>query len=639
MIRLAAVSLLLASVAAPALAQAKPENSKPQPVPFVDTVPAARDVPYPGTIGLEIDATNIRQGIFVAKETIPVAEAGHTVLLYPKWLPGKHAPRGEIEKLVDLVVRGNGKVIPWVRDTVDMFAFHLDVPAGVKTLDVSFKFASATQGNQGRIVTTPNMMSLQFNSMSLYPAGYFTRQIPIKATVTYPAGWTAATALRGKVSGSTYSYDTVDYDTLVDSPVLAGRYGKSWALSPRVNLNIYADKPEELNAKPEQIDAYKRAVAQSVKNFGAEHYDHYDFLQAITEDLGGIGLEHHRSTEISSPLGFFADWDSKSSSRNVITHEYTHSWDGKFRRGADLWTPDFRTPMRDSLLWVYEGQTQFWGYVLAARGGLVSKQDTLDQLAVIAASLDTAPGRQWRPLIDTTNDPIISARGAKGWVSNQRSEDYYNEGLLVWMEVDSLLRQMSGGKKSIDDFAKAFFGRTDGDWGVVTYTFDDVVSTLNGVHPYDWATLLKSRLYDVETGAPLGGFERNGYRLTYADQPTSAITAAEKSRKNNDFTYSIGLQAGTDGTVSSVVWNGVAYKQGLSIGDQIVAVGGQAYSGDAMKAALAAAKTSKAPVQLLVKSGTEVRTVSLDYHGGLRYPRFEKIGTGTGGLDQLLTAK
>jgi predicted metalloprotease with PDZ domain len=434
---LAAALLASACTSLPVLAQAQrqaparrqapapAQNSRPQPVPFVDTIPAARDIAYPGTLSLEIDATNIRQGIFSARETIPVAAAGHTVLLYPKWLPGKHAARGEIEKLVDLVVRGNGRIIPWTRDTVDVFAFHLDVPAGVKTLDVSLKFASATQGNQGRIVMTPNMMSLQFNSMSLYPAGYFTRQIPIKATVTYPAGWTAATALRGKVNGATYAYETVDYDTLVDSPVLAGRYGKTWVLSPRVNLNVYADKPEELNAKPEQIDAYKRAVVQAVKVFGAEHYDHYDFLQAITADLGGIGLEHHRSTEISSPLGFFGEWDSKSASRNVVTHEYAHSWDGKFRRGADLWTPDFRVPMRDSLLWVYEGQTQFWGTVLQARAGLGSKQDVLDSLAMTAASLDTAPGRQWRPMVDTTNDPILSARGAKGWVSNQRSEDYY----------------------------------------------------------------------------------------------------------------------------------------------------------------------------------------------------------------------
>lgn len=438
-------------------------------MPFVDTIPAPQDTPYPGTILLNVDATNTEQGIFRVKETIPVAKAGPMALLFPKWLPGAHSPRGEIEKLAGLVIKANGRVIPWTRDMVDVFAFHIDVPQGARNLDVEFQFISATKPDQGRIVATPNMISLEPNSVSLYPAGYFTRQIPIQMTVKFPTGWTAAGAVPAKANGSTYVYDKTNYEILVDSPLLAGRYGKTWPLSERVNLNVFADDPKELAATPEQIDAHKRLVEQAEKTFGAHHYDHYEFLLSISDQLGGIGLEHHRSSENGVTPGYFTEWNASPGRRNLLPHEFTHSWDGKFRRGAELWTPDYRTPMRDKSLWVYEGQTQFWGYVLQARSGLVSKQDTLDAYAGIAGSYDLAPARQWRDLIDTTNDPIISARRPKGWTSWQRSEDYYNEGLMVWMEVDAMLRQKSGGTKSIDDFAKAFFGIRNGDWGEVTY--------------------------------------------------------------------------------------------------------------------------------------------------------------------------
>ena len=639
MIRKLAVATLLAS-ASPVLAQVPSGNSAPAAaLPFVDDIPAAQDTPYPGTIKLAVDATNNQQGIFQVKETIPVAKAGPMVLLYPKWLPGNHAPRGEIEKLAGLVIRANGKVLPWRRDPVDVYAFHIDVPQGAKTLDVQFQFISATQGNQGRIVATDTMISLQPNSVSLYPAGYYTRQIPIQMTATFPAGWTAASAVRAKQSnngtGSTYAYDTTNYEVLVDSPILAGKYGRVIPLTDKVTLDVFADDPKELAATPDQITAHKRLVDQAVKTFGAQHYDHYDFLLSITDQLGGVGLEHHRSSENGVTPGYFTDWDSGPGRRNLLPHEFTHSWDGKFRRGADLWTPDFRTPMRDSLLWVYEGQTQFWGYVLQARSGLVSKQDTLDAYAAILGVYDLAPGRQWRPLIDTTNDPIISARRPKGWASWQRSEDYYNEGLMVWMEVDSMLRAKSGGTKSIDDFAKAFFGVRDGDWGELTYTFDDVASTLNGIVPYDWAGFLRTRLTETGQPAPIQGFANNGYKLVYAAEPTKYFKSLEKSR-GTDVSYSIGLVVSKDGNVTTTIWNSPAFKVGIDVGTDIVAVNGDAYSSDALTAAIVAAKGSKDPIRLTIKQGTKVRDVAIDYHDGPRYPRLEKTGTGEGGLDKLL---
>jgi predicted metalloprotease with PDZ domain len=638
MIRRAAFVLLLASAASAAFAQAN--NSRPQPVPVVDTIPAAADTPYPGTMTIDIDATDVARGIYSIRQTIPVAKSGDFVLLYPKWIPGGHSPRNDIEKVAGLKVFGGGKEVPWTRDPVDVFAFHLDIPKGVKSIEVKFQFLTATKTDQGRTMVTPNLMSLQPITTTMYPAGYFVRQIPVKVTVKYPDGWTAASALNAKVTGSTYTYEPTNYEILIDSPIVAGRYYKKWALTPRVNMNVFADNQKELDAAtPEMIDAHKRMVDQMVKLFGAQHYDHYEFLVSVSNELGGIGLEHHRSTEIGVKLGYFTDWANSVNSRNVFPHEYTHSWDGKFRRGADLWTPDYRYPMRDSLLWVYEGQTQFWGYVLQARGGLVSKQDTLDQYAMIAANLDNTPGRSWRPLIDTTNSPIMSNRKPVAWLDYQRGEEYYNEGLLVWMEVDSILREQSKGTKSLDDFAKAFFGINDGDWGEVTYTFDDVVATLNQIQPYDWRGLLTKRLTETGQPAPLGGFERNGYKLVYTDVQTPTGRLSERAQKATDLSYSLGLKAGADGSLSVVRWGGPAFAAGLTISDTIVAVNGLAYSDDRLRAAVTDAKGTKAPIVLLVKAGEEVRTVSIDYHEGLRYPHFVKTGTGETGLDRLLTPR
>jgi predicted metalloprotease with PDZ domain len=627
--------VLLLATAAPALAQVPAGNTAPQPVPYVDTIPAARDIAFPGVMTLDVDATDTVSGIFRVKQTIPVPRAGSMVLLYPKFLPGNHAPRGEIEKLAGLIVRANGRVVPWTRDPVDVYAFHLDVPEGARRLDIEFQFLSATKPDQGRIVVTPTMISLQPERVSLYPAGYFTRQIPVKMTVRYPEGWTAASALPARVTGSTYSYDQTNYEILVDSPILAGRHYKQWALSPRVDLNVFADTPAELEAKPEHIEAHRRMVDQAIKTFGAQHYDRYEFLLSITNQLGGIGLEHHRSSENGVSPGYFTDWENSVVRRNLLPHEFAHSWDGKFRRGADLWTPDYRTPMRNSLLWVYEGQTQFWGYVLQARSGLVSKQDTLDALAQIAGNLQNTRGREWRPLIDTTNDPVISARRPKGWTTWQRSEDYYNEGLLVWMEVDAMLRRQSNGTKSIDDFARAFYGMRDGDWGELTYTFEDVAETLNRIQPYDWAGFLRKRITETGAPAPVAGFEMNGYRLVYTPEPTSYFAKTERAANATNLSFSLGLTLNREGEATGVVWDSPAAKAGIDVGTTVLAVNGEGYTPERIKAAVAA----KQPIRLWVRAQDRLREVVIDYRDGPRYPRFKKVGTGEAGLDRLLAAR
>lgn len=630
-------SLLLAAtfIAAPISAQ----NSRPEAIPAVAEAPAPRDIPYPGAIRLDVDATDVQRGIFRVKESIPVAEAGPLTLLFPKWLQGNHAPRGEIDKLAGLTVTANGRPVAWRRDPYDVYAFHIDVPQGAKTVELAFQFLSATAPNQGRIVATPAMLNLQFNSVSLYPAGYYARQIPIQATVRYPDGWRAFSGLPSTVSGGVYRYDKTSYETLLDSPVFAGRFFRQEQLSPDVRLNIVADEAADLAATPEQIEAHRRLVDQAVKLFGAQHYDKYEFLLALSDQMGGIGLEHHRSSENGVDADYFTKWSDGPGRRNLLPHEFTHSWNGKFRRPAGLWTPDHNTPTRNSLLWVYEGQTQFWGYVLGARSGLFTKQETLDALALIAATLDQRPAREWRRLEDTTYDPIISARRPKGWVSWQRSEDYYNEGMLVWLEVDATLRRLTRGRRGMDDFARAFFGIRDRDWGVVTYTLDDVVRTLNEIAPYDWAGLLNQRQFETADSAPMKGFTESGYRLVFTPEPTPYFKDMERRSKGVDLSFSGGLSIDKDRKVSAVIWDSPAFKAGLTVGAEIVAVNGKPYSVEALKDAIAAAAGDKEPIRLLVRNFDRYSEATLDWRGGLRYPRFEKTGAGEGALDRLLTPK
>lgn len=630
------LAVLLMSAAA--LAQVPSGNSAPAPFPYPAPIAPPQDVPFPGTIALDIDATNPSQGIFEIKETIPVTKTGDTVFFYPHWIPGNHAPSGQIEKLAGLTFRAGGTVLPWRRDPVNLFAFHIDVPAGTRKVEASFQYVSAVKQDEGAVFTSPDLLRLQWISASIYPAGYFVRNIPVAATVRYPDGFTAVSAVPATRTGQTYRYQTTNYEVLMDSPVLAGRYYKAYPLTPRVTLDTFADKPEELVAKPEQIAAHTRLVEQAVKLFGAQHYDNYHFLLSISDQTSGSGLEHHRSSEDGTRPGYFTEWDSQVGARNLLPHEYTHSWDGKYRRAADLWVPAYDQPMRPGLLWVYEGQTQFWGYVLQTRSGLVAKQDTLDQLAGIAAQLDTQPGRRWRALFDTTYDESLNARRPKGWASWQRGEEYYNEGLLIWLDADEVIRAQSGGAKSIDDFARAFYGMRDGDYGELTYTFDDVVKTLNGVVPFDWAGFLNKRVNDTNTGAPLDGFTKGGYKLVYTDQPTKVSQQGARTR-GADFTYSIGMGADPTGTVTGVLWDGPAFKAGLVVGAQVLAVGDGAYSPERLNAAITAAKGGSQPIRLVVKHNDQVKAVTIDYRGGLRYPHLVKTGTADGGLDRLLAAK
>jgi predicted metalloprotease with PDZ domain len=626
-----------------ALSGVQAQQAGPTPYPMPPEIPAPQDKPYPGTIRLAVDATDTTRAIFRIRENIPVAETGHMTLLFPKWLPGNHAPNGPIDKLAGLVIRAGATRLAWTRDVVDVYAFHVDVPDGAKSLDLEFQYVSPVESKEGRVVMTPDMLDLEWNAVALYPAGYFSRQIMVQPSVTLPEGWKFGTALEtASTSGATTTFKPVPFNTLVDSPMFAGRYFERVDLDPSgvapVHMDIVADRPDELAISPAQLQAHRDLVQQAYKVFGGHHYDHYDFLLGLSNTMSGIGLEHHRSSEDGTTPKYFTEWDKTSAARDLLSHEYTHSWNGKFRRPADLWTPNFNVPMRDSLLWVYEGQTEYWGTVLAARAGLWTPQQGLDAIAADAAGIDHRVGRVWRPLQDTTNDPVTTQRRPIPWRSWQRSEDYYVEGQLIWLDADTLIREKTAGRKSLDDFARAFFGIANGSYVTVTYNFDDIVHALNDVVPYDWSAFLKARL-DVPAPTPLDGVTRGGYRLVYTDKPSDITKSNEHNREIADLIFSLGVNVDHTGMLTEVQWDSAAFNAGLTIGSQIVAVNGIAYDADDLKQAVTEAKGTTAPIELLVKRGNRYQTVAVNYHGGLRYPHLERV-TGTQALlDDILAAK
>jgi len=632
-----------ATVAAAMLA-ACAAAAQPRGAPFPPPTPEPRDVPYPGVIALDVDASDVTRGIFRVRERIPVAQAGPMTLLYPEWLPGKHAPRGPINLLSGIEIRAGGERLAWRRDPVNVYAFHVDVPVGADALDLTFQFVSPTQTNQGRVVVTREMLNLQWEVVVLYPAGHYASQIRVVPSVELPQGWQLAGALDGAVEhGDTTRFAETDLATLIDSPLFAGKHYRSIDLDPGaerpVRLNVFADRPDQLAATEMQIAAHRNLVRQAYLLFDSQHYDHYDFLLALTDRMGGIGLEHHRSSENGVDGIYFTDWDRSASERDLLPHEMTHSWNGKFRRPADLWTPSYETPMRGSLLWVYEGLTQYYGFVLAARSGLWTQEQTRAALAMTAATYRHRVGREWRSVADTTNDPILSARRPAPWRSWLRNEDYYSEGLLVWLDADTLIRERTDGRRSLDDFARAFFGIDDGSWEPVTYTFDDVVAALTEVLDHDWARFFQERIYEAGTEPPLDGIARGGYSLVFKEERSDFQREAEAYGGTADFSYSLGLTFGDNGNVTGVQWDSPAFDRGITVGTQVVAVNGVSFGNEALRRALTAAKNELAPIELLLKTGDQYRTVAIDYRGGLRYPHLERDASTTDRLTAILTPR
>jgi len=604
-------------------------------------IEAPLDIPYPGMMHLEVDATDLDHRIYHIRQTIPVAKSGPMVLLYARWIPGTHSPDGPLHNFAGIKITVAGKSVKWTRDPADVYAFHVDVPSGAKALDIEAQYLTPVESSQGGAAMTREMLRLNWYATAVYPAGYFARQIQVEASLKLPEGWQFATALETASTVRPVTvFKAVSFETLVDSPVIAGKYFQKIDLDPggrsRVTLNVMADEPEFLEVSPKVLAIHRELVRQADKLYGARHFDHYDFLLSLSDRLGGAGIEHQRSSDNGADPKYFTTWDTAFLSRDLLSHEYNHSWNGKYRRPADLWTPNFNVPMRDSLLWVYEGQTQYYGWVLQTRAGFLTKQQSLDGLAGTAAAYDVRAGRTWRNLQDTTNDPIIASRRNIPWTSWQRSEDYYQEGLLLWLDVDTLIRQRSGGRRSLDTVARAFFGINDGDWGQVTYTFEDIVRALNAVEPHDWATFLRTRLDETTPRAPLDGLERGGYRLVYGETPTDLAKANETRRKVTDLTYSLGAVVDSTGKFTSVMWDSPIFKAGVTTAVQIVAVNSIAYDGEKLKAAVKATKENGPPIELLIKQGDLYRSIKVDYHGGLRYPRLERINGTPALLDDIL---
>ena len=603
-----------------------------------------RDARYAGTIQISVDASDTRQGIFRVHEVIPV-KSGEVTLLYPEWIPGNHSPTGPIAMVAGLTVTANGQRVEWTRDKYYVYAFHIDVPRGASSLDVDFQYLSGRMSMQ-RIQMTAQMLSLEWNDVSLYPAGYYSRDITFSPSVTLPHGWQFGTALETQSqSGDTTTFKPVTFNTLVDSPMYAGLYFKRVDLDPGaavpVHIDIMADAPKYLEISPEQLQVHRNLVTQAYKLYGSHHYNHYDFLYSLSDQLSGNGLEHHRSSEDGTSADYFTDWDKQGPGRDLLAHEYTHSWNGKFRRPADLWTPNFNVPMGDSLLWVYEGQTQYWGYVLTARSGMWSAQQFRDGLALVAANYEhNRPGFQWRTIEDTTNDPTAARRQPIPYRSWQMSEDYYSAGQMVWLAVDSKIRSLTGDRKSLDTFAAHFFGVNNGSFVTKTYTFDDLVAVLNGVVKYDWADFLHQRLNAHQP--PMDGIAASGYKLVYNDEESGfqkSLDSGVGNRRFVSFALSIGVTMTGTGDIDDVRWNSPAFKAGVSTGETLVAVNGQDYSAEVLKDAILAAEHGNDPIRLLLKYQGAFETIAVDYHEGMQYPHLVRVDGTPDYLDEIIAAK
>ncbi len=596
------------------------------------------------TITIAVDATTAPRKIFHATLKIP-ASPGDLTLYYPKWIPGEHAPDGPVIDLAGLFFRADGKILKWRRDTLDGFTIHVDVPPGVTEITADLDFLSPAMfegGFSAGSSATDKLAVISWNQVLLYPKGYKSDDINYSASLKLPEGWKFGTPLPVvSQSGNEIKFSTVSLTTLVDSPVITGEFLKVVPLAqdPPTEMDIAADSAADLDAPQEVWDHYKNLVDQAQKLFGAHHYRDYHFLYTLSDHVAHFGLEHHESDDSRVNERALVDDTSRKISAGLLPHEYVHSWNGKYRRPADLTTPDYEQPMQDDLLWVYEGLTNYLGFVLTARSGLLTDAQDRDDLALTAAALDHTPGREWRNLQDTADAAPQLYFSPEAWSSWRRGTDFYSEDTLNWLWADVIIRDQSKGKKSLDDFCKLFHGAPSTGPVVKTYTFDDVVNALNQIVPYDWRDFWTERLTNHGPGAPLGGIEGSGWKVVYDGTPSEMESGVAGMFRSASAAYSLGLELREDGTIVDTIEGMPAAKAGIGPGMKLVAVNGRQFSGEVLRDALKAGKSSSAPLELLVENTDYYKTYKIDYHGGEKYPHLVRDDSKPDMLDEILKAK
>jgi predicted metalloprotease with PDZ domain len=582
------------------------------------------------SISLSVDATDAPRKILHAQETV-TARPGPLTLVYPEWIPGEHGPTGPVVDVAGLHITADGKELAWRRDLVDMYAIRVTVPSGVKQIELSYDFLLPAQasGFSSGASSSANLLVLSWNHVVLYPSEPKPDKINVIPTLKLPGGWKYGTALTTEnEQQNVVQFAAVPLNQLIDSPVLAGVFFKKIDITPEGGpphyLDVASDENASLAITPEQLSSYKRLAVEAGALFGAHHFNHYDFLFTLSDQVAHFGLEHHQSSDDRVDERTLVDQDLFRAHASLLSHEFVHSWNGKYRRPEGLNVADFTKPMKDDLLWVYEGLTEYLGNILAPRSGLRSAQDYRDNLALVAARLDNEPGRTWRPLQDCADEAQLLYNSRGDWSSWRRGADFYDEGDLIWLEADVTIRELSKGTKSLDDFCKKFHGAPSTPPVTKPYTFDDVVSELNSVAPYDWQKFLKDRLESLGPRAPLGGIAGGGWKLVYTDSVSDFQSVRERAFHFTDFSYSIGVTLSGDGTIDDIILKSPADAAGLAPGMKVVAVNGRKYEKNRLSAAIREAKTNRSPIDVLATNGDFYKTYSIDYHGGLRFPHLER---------------
>jgi len=583
------------------------------------------------SLRVSIDASQAVQKIYHVKVTMP-AQAGPFTFVYPKWIPGWHGPVGPVADVVNLRVLDGSTPLAWRRDLVDFYAIHTDVPAGTTSLEVDFDVVSAraTTGEMD-VPSTENLLLVQWSSFLMYPNGAVADTLPVSATLRLPAGWNFGTALPVQSrEGNSIAFQTVSLTTLVDSPLNASRFFKAVPLGGDHELDIAADSASALAFPPEFLTGMQHLVTEGPALYGSQHYRNYHFLLTLSDAIDANGIEHHQSSDNRAGEKYLTDASGFKAFADLMPHEFSHSWNGKYRRPATLLVDDFQKPERTDLLWVYEGLNQYVGEVLTTRARLTTFGDQMESLAISAARMDVESGRSWRPVRDLADEAPLLYNAPGGYYELRRSAgDFYTEGNLIWLDADVTIRRLSGGARSLDDFLKLWASGGSTTPSVKTYTVDDVVATLNAVAPYDWAAFFKQRVASIQPRAPLGGITGGGWRLVYTDTATNLYKADEAQDKSADFRYSLGMvistDGDTDGSIRDVVVDSPAFIAGLAPGMKIVAVDGRRWSADFLHQALPAAKARKTPTELIVSNGDFFRTVRLAWYGGERFPRLERV--------------